>query len=229
MGVSVRQKRTSPQALDLLIYPTIDSSVISLHILRARPFFLATNLAHRSRDLMLGSVVHHHPRRLQTPNDSMPSHFLGQLHVDANAPKHTSTARLVPMLIWLVCFLPLIHLPGCASTQHNPPFESGVIESGGRLGSAGDNGAGLNWSMLLKESHMEFQINDTSVLLQGFGSEQPVQYTHSHTTPPGLTFTSEGRPDIWWHGYELRIGSKIHYLERSRSYLVGLDGVLRSK
>ncbi len=133
------------------------------------------------------------------------------------------------MLIWLVCFLPLIHLSGCASAKHNPPLESGVIGSGGRLGSAGDDGDGLSWSLLVKESHMEFQIDDTSVLLQGFGSGQPVQYTHSHSTPPVLSFTSEGRPDIWWHGYELRIGSKIHNLERSRSYLVGLDGVLRSK
>jgi hypothetical protein len=102
----------------------------------------------------------------------------------------------------------------------------GEIGLGGRIGSQSTDSEGGSWSLLINERDIELQVDDTSILLQGYGSSQPVQYVWRHDNPPELTFTSEGRPDVWWYGYELRIGEEHHSLRRSGHYAVSLDGSL---
>jgi len=125
--------------------------------------------------------------------------------------------------------LTVASLTGCAATQPAAPLETGEIDPGGRLGSAGTGDGGNAWSLVVGDTNIDIRVGDSSVVLQGFGTQQRVLYTHRHSTPPQYTFSSEGRPEVWWRGYTLKIGAAVHDLSESGSYVVLPDGALRSE
>jgi len=136
---------------------------------------------------------------------------------------------LLPAAMLLSSLLFGAGLSGCASTQSGVPVETGEIGPGGRLGSRGSSDDGLAWSILVGESDIDLSVGDTSVVLRGYGSRERVLYQQRHTNPPEFAFTIRDRPDIWWCGYTLKIGSEVHELTEALVYVVTPDGVLHSE
>jgi hypothetical protein len=109
------------------------------------------------------------------------------------------------------------------------PVETVEIAPGGRFERKKVRYGVLAWALLVEGSNIDIRMGDTSVVLRGYGPQQTVRFTHRRTDPPEFTFTTSGRPGIWWRGYTLKVGAEEHDLREPGAYVVMPDGEFRSE
>ena len=144
-------------------------------------------------------------------------------------PRLRVSRPLLPAAAILSGLLAVTQLSGCASTGRGAPVETGEIAPGGTYNAAQIDYGVIVWELDVGESDIDISIGDTSVVLRGYGSQHTVRYTHRPTDPPEFTLTVSGRPEVWWHGYTLKVGALVHDLGEPGTYVLMPDGELRSE